>query len=1122
MLTKLRKKLQKLKKRIYTTANVYLKYSREPIDEKLVLLEGGQGKNINGNMFAFLRELCENPEWKDYQVVYVVVGNNEKKAHERFEFYGYHVMTVIRNSKEYCRYLATAKYLLTDNSFPPYFNKREEQIYLNTWHGTPLKTLGKSEIQNVKSMANIQKNYLMCDYALFPNEFTRDIFMKDYMLENLYKGKIVLCDYPRNSILFDKKHEINLREKLGLQEKQIIAYMPTWRGANRKAEIKAQQKQLMTFFNEIDSQLTDNQLLYVNLHFLVADTIDYSGFKHILSFPKQYETYDFLAVCDILVTDYSSVFFDFACPQKKVILFPYDLEEYMSTRGTYFPLENLPFPIVQNTEQLVEEIDRAGGDEHIDAFFHQYCAYRCSDTARYLLRLMIHGENEKITIENPPDNGKSMLLIYGGDLKNKFINRKLLELISVIREQTQDNILLCFNGNLSPVKREFLTNLPDNVSFFNIISGYNFSVIQKILAAVSLRFLTADRLTGQFLNLAYQKERKRLFYRLEPIKVINASGRPNYMYRVLATFSCKKEAHIHHENMMGLMTKSHIFSVMEKKVRKSYDIVIDHRQDNVYPFWEEEERKGYYNKCFTIGNICTLYQNRKEKVSMYAAALVKNTGAVPVKELKIAVNNGICPSVIYRGIKLGKAKRILFYSLQIPFECIGQMNVNNRISFVYQDTDGYGMNVGVKYKFYQKNIGHYKRGPIHFLPEKNTSVYFRQSVGNRLYLTVRETNMTDSRKEQRKLLFAYYLSKICPSKNRMILFEKNSSRYEESASVLYERLIDEGYSNAYFFLDRNYPFYSEIPEEYRSNLVDKGSFRHYLYFFQATTFIGSETLGHAIDLRIENKYARKKLLSKDINYVFLQHGVMYMISMDSEARKFFRPVKTNGKYRVVTSSKREAEHFTDYGKYSPSNLYICGLPKFDRSVMDEDADKIVIMITWRPWEFNQIRFDFKNTKYYQMICRIFDVIPGNLKEKVIILPHPLFFHAIKNLDFELKEYMKCEIKYDDILKKTKVMITDYSSISYDAFYRGANVIFYWEEKDECLEKYGPSSKLMLNEDNAFGDICYDNGELESIIQKNYEEGQRKKYIAHYREIVEFHDGKNTERLIEMLKEDQII
>src|SRR5574344_1432647 len=99
--------------------------------------------------------------------------------------------------------------------------------------------------------------------------------------------------------------------------------------------------------------------------------------------------------------------------------------------------------------------------------------------------------------------------------------------------------------------------------------------------------------------------------------------------------------------------------------------------------------------------------------------------------------------------------------------------------------------------------------------------------------------------------------------------------------------------------------------------------------------------------------------------------------------------------------------------------------------------------------------------------------------------------------------MKCEIKYDDILKKTKVMITDYSSISYDAFYRGANVIFYWGEKDECLEKYGPSSKLMLNEDNAFGDICYDNGELESVIRKNYEEGHRKKYIDQYREIVEF-------------------
>ena len=58
---------------------------------------------------------------------------------------------------------------MTDNTFPPYFNKRDEQVFLKTWHGTPLKTLGKSNKSSLSSLANVQKNYLMSDYALLPN-----------------------------------------------------------------------------------------------------------------------------------------------------------------------------------------------------------------------------------------------------------------------------------------------------------------------------------------------------------------------------------------------------------------------------------------------------------------------------------------------------------------------------------------------------------------------------------------------------------------------------------------------------------------------------------------------------------------------------------------------------------------------------------------------------------------------------------------------------------------------------------------------------------------------------------------------------------------------------------------
>ena len=142
--------------------------------------------------------------------------------------------------------------------------------------------------------------------------------------------------------------------------------------------------------------------------------------------------------------------------------------------------------------------------------------------------------------------------------------------------------------------------------------------------------------------------------------------------------------------------------------------------------------------------------------------------------------------------------------------------------------------------------------------------------------------------------------------------------------------------------DRDYPHRSAIAEKYRKNIVDKASFKHYFLFFKAKTFLGSEALVHAIDLRVANRYALKKLASRKINYVFLQHGVMYMVSLDSESRRFFKPLKTDGKYRVVVSSPKEAQHFIELGHYDPEMLYVCGLPKFDRNTWREDADKMCI------------------------------------------------------------------------------------------------------------------------------------------------------------------------------------
>ena len=102
-------------------------------------------------------------------------------------------------------------------------------------------------------------------------------------------------------------------------------------------------------------------------------------------------------------------------------------------------------------------------------------------------------------------------------------------------------------------------------------------------------------------------------------------------------------------------------------------------------------------------------------------------------------------------------------------------------------------------------------------------------------------------------------------------------------------------------------------------------------------------------------------------------------------------------------------------------------------------------------------------------------MPPELLDKLVIIGHPLLKEFLRKHEDELSfsRYVSFADKYDDLLKETRVLITDWSSISYDAFYRGSNVIFYWEEKEDCLAHYGGKTKLMLTDELVFGDVCRD-------------------------------------------------
>lgn len=490
-------------------------------------------------------------------------------------------------------------------------------------------------------------------------------------------------------------------------------------------------------------------------------------------------------------------------------------------------------------------------------------------------------------------------------------------------------------------------------------------------------------------------------------------------------------------------------------------------------------------------------------------------------KLKLLINN--TEFNIKFPIKRIKKFRVLailsnFYIIKIPIKKILTQNIHNKPFFMYKKDGEIVLKRSLRYNLFS-NKNKFLTGKIKVLKEKNTSIYVRQSAKNRTMITVRNINKTDYKKEQIKINLAFYLSKFLP-KRKIIMYEKNSSRYEESASVLYEKLIDLGYKNIYYIVNKDNENIKQLDKKYKKHLIYKYSFKHYLYFFIAKTFIGTESPGHAIELRTANKHSTKRIYSNKFNYVFLQHGVMYMVSLDSDGRSFFR--KGGGMPRnakIVVSSKKEKNHFLKLGgEYEENDFYITGLPKFDRSIREKNADKIVIMPTWRPWEFNLLRVDAKSSPYYKMLEDIISAVPTDLIDKIILLPHPLAINSIKGTP--LSKYIKSDLSYDKILRITDILITDYSSIAYDAFYRGAKVIFWWKEKDFCMRQY--NGHLMLNNENVYGPVCYKKDELTKSILDVYLKEQNEEYVDRYRKIVKFHDNKNTERLIELLRKDGLI
>ena len=443
--------------RRFRSGDAYVKAMALPLQPQAVFLNSQQGKNLNGNMFYLLRELAGDPAYEAF-TLYVGVHPTARDSFETLlDAYDLtkRVVLVENDGPEYVQALATSRYLMSDTSLPPYFIKREGQVYLNTWHGTPLKTLGKATANDFFDIPNVQKSFVLADYLLYPSAYMRDIMIDDYMLKGLAHNQILMCGYPRNEIFLSGDAD-RVRAELGLAGKKLYAYMPTWRGQVRNVNVEDQTREVVEYLREIDRRLTDDEIMYVNLHPYVGESIYFIRFKHIRKFPAGYETYEFLNACDALITDYSSVFFDFAATRKPVVLFTYDEEEYLADRGMYLQLSELPFPKVRTVDELMAQLRGEPLDPAVyEAFVNTYCAYDAPDISRRICRRLLLGEDTGLTVEPMPESGRELVMMYAGALNYSNNTNDFIRAGRHTKKEAYDFYFSYISNNIRPNSANF-------------------------------------------------------------------------------------------------------------------------------------------------------------------------------------------------------------------------------------------------------------------------------------------------------------------------------------------------------------------------------------------------------------------------------------------------------------------------------------------------------------------------------------------------------------------------------------------------------------------------------------------------------------------------------------------
>lgn len=317
------------------------------IDKQLIIFNSFGGRKYDDSPKAIFEYMLQDDRFKDYKFVW---GLNEPN---KFDIPSRAIVVNV-NSLKYFIYALKAKIWITNSSIERGLCfKKKDTIYINTWHGTAIKHLGNDIGEQNKSFkGKVSKVDIFFSQGSYDEKVFKSAFCRTN--EDLFRFGL-----PRNDELANCDYETStaIKKKLNIPlEKKIILYAPTFREYTKN---KSNQVMLNVpiNFETWQETLGENIVILFRAHYEVAKLLNVLNYDFVYDVSKYPSLNELMIISDVLISDYSSIFFDFSILHKPMLCYAYDYDLYTEKRGMYIDLKKeLPCKVCETETELLNEI----------------------------------------------------------------------------------------------------------------------------------------------------------------------------------------------------------------------------------------------------------------------------------------------------------------------------------------------------------------------------------------------------------------------------------------------------------------------------------------------------------------------------------------------------------------------------------------------------------------------------------------------------------------------------------------------------------------------------------------------------------------------------------------------